>query len=186
MNNNERTEYLLKIQKTQNEFYSNQAKKNVFKQAQKTECANYVTTNVKLEKLIESTAFIVPNTNIVYFNYLVFKTYGNPENAKPIYAHISALVESILSTYNSYEFHINLKTFSVSACHRYYSMIISSIESNKIFTDNLNKLVIYHTPFIIDQVTVMLYNSVKPFLHKIEYVKEKSEVRLSQLFKDAV
>jgi hypothetical protein len=185
-NNGKHDEYLLKIQKTQKEFYSNQAKKHIFKNAQKTECANYVSTNVKFEHLIESTAFIVPNTNIVYFNYLVFKTYGSPENAKPIYAHITALIESILTTYESYELHVNLKTFSVSACHRYYSMIVSSIESNSLFTEKLNKLVIYHTPFVIDQVTVMLYQSIKPFLNKIEYVKEKSEERIAQLFKDVV
>lgn len=183
---NKSNEYLSRIQKTQNEFYNNQAKKNIFKQAQKSECANYVTTNIQLENLIESTAFIVPNTNIVYFNYLVFKTYGNPENAKPLYSYIIALIETILSTYDSYEFHVNLKSFSVSACQRYYSMIVSSIDSNTIFTEKLNKLVLYHTPFIIDQITGLLYNSIKPFIHKTEYVKEKSEERISQLFKNMV
>jgi len=186
MNNSKQTEYLSKIQTAQNEFYSNQAKKHIFKNAQKTECANYVITNVKLEILIESTAYIVPNTNILYFNYLVFKTYGNPENAKPIYAHIISLIERILTTYDSYEFHVNLKSFSISACHRYYSMIVSSIESNKMFADTLNKLVIYHTPFAIDQVTLLLYHSIKPFLHRIEYVKENSEERIVQLLKDVV
>lgn len=186
MDNGKHNEFLSKIQTAQKEFYNNQAKKSVFKNAQKTECAHYVTSNVKLEHLIESTAFIVPNTNIVYFNYIVFKTYGSPENAKPIYAHITALIETILKTYDSYEFHVNLKTFSVSACHRYYSMIVSSLESNSIFTDNLNKLVLYHTPFVIDQVTAMLYKTIKPFLNRIEYVKEKSEERIAQLFKDVV
>ena len=185
-NYGKRNEYLSKIQTAQNEFYSNQAKKHIFKNAQKTECAHYITANMKLDHLIESTAFIVPNTNLVYFNYLVFKTYGSAENAKPIYAHITALIESILTTYDSFELHVNLKSFSVSACQRYYSMIISSIESNTLFTDKLGKLVIYHTPFIIDQVTAMLYHTIKPFLHRIEYVKEKSEERIAQLFKHVV
>ena len=183
---NKRDDFLSKIQTAQSEFYNNQTKKNIFKSAQKNECAHFVTNNVSLEQLIECTAFILPNTNKVYFNYLVFKTYGSPENAKPIYNHIIALIESILTTYDSYEFHVNLKTFSVSACHRYYSMIVSSIESNTLFSEKLHKLVLYHTPFIIDQVTVMLYQTIKPFLHRIEYVKEKSEERIAQLFKHVV
>ena len=185
-NTSKRSEYLLKIQNAQNDYYNNNQKKNLFRTAQKSECANYVSTSIQLEHLIESTAFIVPNTNIVYFNYAVFKTYGNPENAKHIYTHIIALLETILATHDSYELHVNLKSFSVSACQRYYSMIVSSIDSNNIFSEKLNKLILYHTPFIIDQITGLLYNSIKPFLHKIEYVKEKSDERISQLFKNVV
>lgn len=186
MNNSDRDEYLLKLQKTQIDFYKTHAKKNIFKQAQKTECATYVTTSGRIEDLIECTAFIVPNTNILFFDYPVFKTYGNPETSKPLYVHIIKIIETILTTYDTFEFHINLKTFSVSAGHRYYTMIVGSVETNQIFTDKLSKLVIYNTPFIIDQITRLLYNSVKTFLHKTEYVKEKSEERISQLFKDVV
>ena len=186
MNNTKQSEYLLKIQEKQNEYYNNHTKKMIFKHAQKSECANYVTTSTQIEDLIESTAFIVPRTNIVYFNYVVFKTYGNPENAKHLYKHIISLIESILSTYESFEFHVNLKSFSVSACQRYYSMIVNSVETNQIFTEKLGKLIIYHTPFIIDQITGLLYNSVKTFLHKTEYVKDKSDERITQLFKEIV
>ena len=186
MNNSNRDEYLLKLQKTQSEFYKTQAKKMVFKQEQKKACANYVTTNGRIEDLIECTVFIVPNTNILFFDYPVFKTYGNPETSKPLYVHIIKVIETILSTYDTFEFHINLKTFSVSACHRYYSMIVCSVDTNQIFTEKLSKLVIYNTPFIIDQITRLLYNTVKSFLHKTEYVKEHSEERISQLLKDVV
>jgi len=182
MNNNERSEYLLKIQNTQNDFYKIQTKHKLFKSAQKTDCTNFVNASVRLEPLIECTVFIVPNTNILFFNYIVFKTYGNLENCSPLYTHIVKLVETILSTYESFEFHVNMKSFSVSACQRYSHLICSSVDTNQIFTEKLSKLVVYHTPFIIDQITRMLYNSVKTFIHKAEYVsKDNSEERISQL-----
>ena len=186
MNSSERKEHLLKLQATQEEYYKQHTKHKVFKMTQKKECANYVaSTNTEgVERMIECTVFIVPNTNIVYFNYLVFKTYGDEESSKLLYFHLLKCIQKILSSYDSFEFHIDLKTFTVSACQRYYSMIVSGIDNNQLFAEKLNKLIIYNTPTIIGTLTRLLYNSVKIFLHKTEYVKEKSEERIADLFKD--
>lgn len=183
MNNTERESYLLEIQKTQSDYYTTHTKNKIFKNAQKNECANYVSSTISLDQMIKCTAFNVPNTNIIYYNYLVFKTYGTDENAPLLYNHILNVINGILSTYDSFEFHVNLKSFSVSACHRYHTMISGSVDSNQIFTEKLSKLVIYHTPFIIDQITRLLYHSVKSFIHKIEYVKDTSDTRIAELFK---
>ncbi len=182
MNHGEREEYLLKIKETQTDYYSTHTKHKIFKSAQKNACAAHVTNKISLDQMINCTVFNIPNTNIIYYNYLVFKTYGTNEIAEVIYKHMVNVIDRILSTYASFEFHINLKSFSVSACHRYRVMIIGSLETNQIFTEKLSKLVIYNTPSIINQITPLLYHSVKPILHKIEYVKEKSDERIAALF----
>ena len=51
-----------------------------------------------------------------------------------------------------------------------------------LWTDKMNKIVIYHTPFVIDQITRILYNSVKDLIAKVEYVKQDSDERLKKLF----
>ena len=182
MNNSEREDYLLQIQNKQKDYYSIHTKNTVFKNAQKNACANHIADSISLDQMMKCTVYIVPNTNKIYYNYLVFKTYGTEENAHLLYKHIIDVIHTILLTYDSFEFHINLKSFSVSACHRYHTMIAGSVDCNQIFTEKLSKLVIYNTPFIIDQITRLLYQSVKTFIHKTEYVREKSEERIAALF----
>lgn len=184
MDNVEREEYLSKIHETQMDFYKTQPKHKLFKHAQKNACANHVAESISLTQMIDCTVFNVPNTNIIYYNYLVFKTYGNTENVRLVQERILDTISTILADHDTFEFHVNLKTFSVSACYRYRSMIVESIDNNRIFTEKLNRLVVYHTPSIIDQITPLLYHSVKPFLHKIEFVKEKSDGRIAALFEE--
>jgi len=78
---------------------------------------------------------------------------------------------------------VNLKTFSISACQRYQHLISDSIDSSPVFNEKMSKVVIYHTPFVIDQIAKMLYSSVKDFLDRVEMVRgPESEQRISQLF----
>lgn len=178
----ERDAFLQKIKETQEQYYEKHKKNTVFKNNQKLDCAKHVSSNVDLQKMIHYTAVIVPNTNIIYYNYMIFKTYGNEETHIPLYTHVTGLIEILLQTYQTFEFHINMKTFSISACQRYQKMIMSSFDHNKIFTERMTKLVVYHTPNIIPQITNILYSSVKDILYKVEYVKEDSEKRIAALF----
>lgn len=180
--NNERHEYLKRIKETEQKYYSKHSKNVIFKNSQKSDCASFVTNEMDLQRMIDCTAFIVPDTNIIYYNYLVFKTYGNEENHIHLYTHLTQLITTVLHKYNTFEFHINLKTFSVSACQRYYNMIVGSIDDNMIFTEKMTKIVIYHTPFIIDQINKLLYNSIRTFVDKVEYVKKDSDLRINKLF----
>lgn len=178
----EREEYISKIKETQQQYYEKHQKNLIFKNAQKLDCAHFVSQNADVQKMIQCTAFIVPNTNILYYNYLVFKTFANDSTYLSLHEYVTSLIAQILQTYETFEFHINMKTFSVTACQRYYSLITSSIDDNLIFTERMSKIVVYHTPFIIDQITKILYNSVRTFIHKVEYVRENSDERIAQLF----
>lgn len=170
------------IQNAQNNYYQNNAKHTFFKNKQKLDCSQHVANNVDLQKMLACTAFIVPNTNIIYYNYMVFKTYGNEVTHVPLYQHVNHLVQTIFETYDTFEFHINLKTFTVSACQRYYNLIVSSIDDNKVFTDKMTKLVVYNTPALIDQVTRLLSKSIKDILPKVEYFHKESDEKIKILF----
>lgn len=179
----EKEEYFKRIKETQEQYYEKHQKNHIFKNAQKIECAQYVAQQMELQKLIQYTAVIVPNTNIIYYNYLVFKTYGSELTHLPLYSHMTQLIQQILKTYDSFEIHFNLKTFTISACQRYRALIMSSFDDNQVFTEKMSKLVVYHTPNIIEQMTRLLYSSVKHLLHKVEYVKSSdSDARIAILF----
>ena len=174
--------YYKEIQEAKERFYENNKKNMVFKNTQKLECAQHVANNMDLMKMIQCTVFIVPNTNIIYYNYMVFKTYGSEATHIPLYNHITNLVSSLLEKYPTFEFHINLKTFTISACQRYYHLIASSFDENHVFTNRMSKMVIYHTPSIVDQITKILYNSVKDILPKAVYYHQESEQEIKKLF----
>lgn len=173
---------MTKVKETQDKYYDSHAKHRVFKNNQKLDCAKFVSNAIDLEKMIQCTAFIIPNTNIIYYNYQIFKTFGNEDTHIPLYNHVTSLISKILETYEKFEFHINMKTFTISACQRYHKLITNSFDENTLLTDNMEKLVVYHTPHVIDQITRLLYSSVKPLLHKVEYVREESESRINNLF----
>jgi len=183
MDSNERDEYYNQLEDAKAKFYQKNGKNTIFKNKQKLECAQTLTNEFDLNKMIECTAFVVPNTNIIYYNYLVFKIYGNESNRLEVYSHIMNLINSVLETYDTFEVHVNLKSFTISACHRYYKMISSSFDENTLLTDKLSKLVIYNTPSIVDQLTAILYSTVKEVLPKTEYYyKDSSDARINALF----
>lgn len=182
MDSDEREDYFKQLEGARTKFYEQNGKNLVFKNKQKLECAQSVTKEFDLQKMIECTAFIVPNSNVVYYNYLVFKIYGNESNRIEVYSHIMGLINSVLEKYDTFEVHVNLKSFTISACHRYYTMISSTFDENTLLTDKMSKLVIYNTPHLLDQITSVLYSSVKAVLPKTEYYYKDSQTRINRLF----
>lgn len=179
----ERADYYKQLEGARTKFYEKNPKHMVFKNKQKLECAQTVTEEFDLNKMIACTAFIVPNRNIIYYNYLVFKIYGNETNQREVYTHFRGLICTLLEKYETFEVHVNLKSFTISACQRYYKMITSSFDENTILTEKMSKLVVYHTPSIVDQITTLLYSTIKNVLPKTEYYyKDSSDSKINLLF----
>ena len=182
MDSEEREYYHKQIEDVKNTFYDNNRKNSIFKMKQKVECAQKMTDELDLEKMMECTVFIVPNKNIIYYNYLVFKLYGNETNQQVLHCYFKGLVRRLLEKYETFEVHVNLKSFTISACQRYYTMITSSFDDNTLFTEKLSRLVIYNTPSIVKQLTTILYTTVKDVIPKTEYYYKDSELKIKELF----
>lgn len=182
MDSVERECYHKQIEDAQTMYYESHKKNSVFKYKQKMDCAQQVTDEFDVKKMIECTAFIVPNKNVIYFNYLVFKLYGNDSNQRDLYEYFKGLITQTLEKYDTFEVHVNLKSFTISACQRYYNIITSSFNENTFFTDKLSKMVIYNTPTIVNQLTSLLYTTVKDVLPKTEYYYKDSEIKIKELF----
>lgn len=172
-----------KIADTQKEFYEQNSKNRLFKNHQKLQCAKQVASNVNLQQLINLTYFHIPNTNNVYFNYMLFKTYATEDIKDILYSHFCNVVASVISMYGNFQMHCNLQSFTVSAAQRYYTMITSSIDSNDQFAQKMTHLYVYHTPSVIEQIVMLLKKSVAQFTDRtIFYKKEESEAKIQQLF----
>jgi|Laugresbdmm110sn_2_1035109.scaffolds.fasta_scaffold00024_25 hypothetical protein len=179
-----------KISDVRNVFYSTHVKNFIFKNSQKIECAEQVSQNIDIDVLIKNTVFIFHDTNKIFFNYSLFKTYANPSIYVRMIKYILTLFDTCIQKYNKFQIHVDLNTFSISAAHRYkiaIEMFCSEFLSstNKITVyEHLDKFYLYNTPSMIDNISMIL----SPFINdhvrsKIEYVlKRDSTIALEQFY----
>lgn len=176
------------IEKLQKTYYEENGKNVIFKNNQKKHCAEYLTGQMDITVLLEKTAFIVPNKNCVFLDYTVFKLYAHESMYETIVKHILNLISNCIDKYGSFETHINLKSFTISAAQRYVNVIKLfcnlCLQSNTRYASLINKMVIYNTPSMIDVISKMF----RPFINdrvreRIELVNlETSTDKLAQLF----
>jgi len=179
----EKKEIIENANKIQNDFYYANPKNIFFKKTQKIECAKTIANNLNLTQLIESTFYIIPNKNIIFFDYNIFKLYGNLDNYTQIVTHLFGLIDYCISIYHSYEFHINLHLFSISALERYKKLIemFAQQADNSIY---LQKICIYNSPTFINTILRVLNTILKQdILDKaFFYKKDESALLLKTLF----
>ena len=159
------------IAKIQNEYYHENGKNTFFKKTQKLDCAEYISNQFDITLLIQQTMFIIPNTNIVFFDYTIFKQYANPNNYEIIVNNVLTLFTQCIDTYGSFEAHIQLSGFTISSTERYKSVIQSfcqkCLNSSTKYCNLLTYMYIYNTPSMIDNITTFL----KPFISPVVYGK---------------
>lgn len=177
------SQVLDQIAKSQQQFYEENSKKRFFKNNQKLQCAKQVANQVDLQQMINLTYFNIPNTNIVYFNYMMFKTYASDDVKDALYTRFCSVISETLAKYGQFEMHCNLQTFTVSAAQRYYSMITSSIDENDDFSSKMTALHVYHTPSVIEQIVMVLKKSVGQFANRtVFHKKDESDALIQKLF----
>lgn len=173
------------ISKAQQDFYQENSKNRFFKNNQKFQCAKQVSQQVDLTKMISLTYFNIPHTNIVYFNYVLFKSYATDEVKDALYQRFCNVIQDVIAKYGVFEMHCNLQSFTVSAAQRYYSFITSSIDDNDDFSNKMVKLHVYHTPSVIEQIVLLLKKSVGQFLNRATFhKKDESDALIQKLFEN--
>jgi hypothetical protein len=155
-----------KIKQLQNEFYSKTPKNFIFKKQQKLDCAVSVCEKYDINTLLNNCAYIVPNTNSIFFDYTVLKLFANPSNYDHIIKHINNLINYCIQYFENYNVHLNLATFTISAYERYKEMIISfcqlCFQTKSNFSDRLTSLHIYNIPHMFDNIMAL----ASPFVDK--------------------
>ena len=176
------------ISKLTNEFYSSQRKHIFFKKNQKMECAEFVNNNMNLNELIKKTIFVIPNTNSIYFDYPLFKCYGTMDNYKSVVNFLLYEINFIIIKYGTFNIHVNLLSFTMSAAERYTQAIqmfcnecFKNVEIK--YIDSMDTMYIYNTPNMISAISTALIRftneSIKDKM--VYYSKEESVAILEKL-----
>jgi len=153
-----------KISELTNSYYSENKKNLFFKSSQKMDCASNVTNQIGIDNLIQNSVYIIPNTNFVFMDYTVFKTYATPENYSKIVNYILTLFDYCINTFGEYTTYVNLDTFTISAAQRYKSVIElflnTCMSSNTEYSIRITKMFICNTPNTFHNIS----NILNPFI----------------------
>ena len=176
------------MEQYKDEYLQSKGKNTFFKKNQKIDCAKEISQTFSLEDMIQQTVFNIPNTNKIVFDYNVYKLYAHPGNFETIVEGVIRLYDNVLLTYSSFEMHVLLNSFSISAAERYKHAIQlfcnKSINSDTQYSELITNIYIYHTPVMIESISTLL----KPFIDKritnkvVYYSKGESDDILKKLF----
>lgn len=153
----------------QEEFYLSSRKNIFFKKDQKLKCAQQISNTYDINDLMKNTCYIINGTdNKIFFDYRVFKLYATPNNYDKLVAYIVTILDIAIEKTGSFEFHINLSMFSVSAAERYKDIIelfcIYCMNSNTQYSELMTNFSAYNTPAMIEIITSILKRWTPPII----------------------
>ena len=166
------------INALKNEFYSNNQKKIIFKNKQKFDYAKVVSNNINLKTLIANTFITNDNTDIILFQYPIFKNYATYDNIKEILNYFINLVTHKINCFNQYRLYANLDSYSVTAHERFKNMyiILFEMDSEKhvIFNDKLHSLNVFNSPHILSTLNSFFSSFVDSnVINKVTLISKK-------------
>ena len=164
-----------KMQEYKNKFYEKNKKNTIFKTTQKLDCAKELSNHFSSEKLIQSSVYIIPNSNYIYMDYPRIKQFLCPDNYELICNYFFDLNQTLLKTNSHFNIRVDLKSFTMTAAQRYSDLIkhfcslyLDSTEQST----KIEKIQILNSP----PVMKVLLKLFAPFisqesLNKIQFIK---------------
>ena len=186
---NDYEELLKQINKSRDDYISESGKNLFFKNKQKEECAKHVSTVYDIHTLVHMSMYLIPDNPILFIDYTVLKLFINEENYPILVDHYKKLYDSCYSKFGTILLNLNLDTFSVSAAYRYKNIIemFSKEFMQTHYSYNLNKLIIYNSPSMMDTIYSIFKHCIDHILmEKIVLVSKKDSIEDIQYFKTII
>jgi hypothetical protein len=166
-----------KIQRLQEQFYLTNPKKIFLKSAQKAKCATHITQHLPLDALMQKSFYIQENTNKLVCDYTIFKTFANPDNYDTIINYIITLANQCIQQYNTYEIHVNLKSFTMTAAQRFSDVIKrfcdKCLHKDSVYSNKMDVLYLHNCPSVIHTIQRLFSGFMdKDSVSKVVLLKE--------------
>lgn len=161
------------LNKFKNTYYV-ENKPNIFqKKAQKYEVAKAISSRFDINILLQKTVYIIPDTNKLFINYLMFKQFAQPDNYELFVKYVQDLVTILINKKGSFECHLNIDSFTISAAERYKGVIEKFNECEIGYTDYMDAIYVYNSPTIFEKISKIIFSLLdKPTVNKIRMVNK--------------
>ena len=173
----------------QNQYYRIHPKNSLFKKDQKFDCAAYVTKHINIDELIENTLYYANNSNILIYDYTIYKTFIHPEVIPYFNAHFVNMFQYGIDNFQKVNLYIQSESFTVSAFERYREAIqhlISVIPYG--WVDYAETITLFNCPSMIENILNLLYmlldkNSRTNLKSKLQIIHKQDGHAITQYIK---
>ena len=141
-----------------------------------------------MELLYSKTFYVIPNTNKIFVDYTILKKYAHPTIYTDAIQYYLNLSLNVIHMYGTFEIHINLNSFTISAAERYKDSIVlfcnECLQNETRFALQMSKMYIYYTPSVIENILALFSKIIAPEItNKVVIInKMDSEKLLTELF----
>lgn len=147
--------------------------------------------------LLTNTIFILPVnksnpiSNRILIDFVNFRKFVNHSNFDSVVNYFIELIIKILQQHESFELHINLKSFSITATEKYKDIVLLFYDKYQTnYINRINSLYIYHTPHVFDTIQsifVKLSPLSSTFLFDpVLYNNKESPMKLAEIMKERI
>jgi hypothetical protein len=141
-----------------------------------------------IDALLNKTFYTVPNNNLMFFDYTIFKTYATPELFDRIMDHVLKVLDENIEKYKTFHLAMDLNTFSVSAFERYKNGIAlfneKCLTRNNTYSLLTEELTILNTPNVIELIkTVAMPFVAEELRAKFRFIDKNASVSILQRIK---
>ena len=162
------TENIIENIKRIQEGYYSVSKRTMYNRKElKNSCAELITQNISLNELVSKTVYIIPDTNRVFVDYTIFKTFATPSSYQVVVDTLVSNIISVINGWGTFEIHLNLNSLTVTGLDRYNSIFqvyYDTCCSNGLYynKDKIDKLVILNTPIVISTLIPLIVRYTDP------------------------
>jgi phosphopantetheinyl transferase (holo-ACP synthase) len=155
------------IKKIQEGYYSVSKKTFFNKKELKNNCAELIAQNFSLEELVSKTVYTIPDTNRVFVDYTIFKTFATPSCYQAVVDSLISRIISVIDKWGTFEVHLNLNSLTATGLDRYNSIFqvyYNTCCSKGLFYDKnkIDKIIILNTPMVISTLIPIIVRYTDP------------------------
>lgn len=114
---------LNEINNFEQQYYQDNSKNIFFKKSQKMDLAKQVSNKFDINILLGNLCYNIKNTNKVIIDYNILKLFANNDNFQEIITYILNVFTITIQINNTFEVHMNLNTFTITAAERYKKLV---------------------------------------------------------------
>lgn len=154
--NNVNCELKERIINIHDQFYTENKKNSIFTTEQKRNCREKIIENISQKEIMDAIVYIVPDTNIIMFDYNIFKKTINPGEYDELIEHIFNIYNDMLSKYSQVEIYADLKGLTITSAEKNFSLLGKMYEKigNPNYFQQIQKLHIFNCPSCMNNPTV--------------------------------
>lgn len=167
------------IEEFQNKYYDENGKNSIFKKNQKKDLAKKIYDNFDTNLLLNETCYTFDELNVI-IDYNKFKLFANVDNYKIITSDILKKFTNSIKKFDSFQCHLNLDSFTISAAERHKQMIEEFCRQclgNNSYSQKLTTIYIYYPPSLIENIAKLFSNLISPIVKEkvVFYTKQESD-----------